>query len=195
MLPQAPFRRPEAKKAGEDIRAREMTSPTVDPVSRRPPTNPVAPAEISSAQTATLFAECSSSLGQTSVSCMQRTARCMPGAASYATSARNDSTNETMRTATLGFVTPPTGRRTRRISADEHDAIQARDARRRRVVQPTYCSEPSAILRSWRRMSSKFLQNEFSASRRRNARHYKMCLAWVVDKPGSGTLAKLAFHE
>ena len=89
----------------------------------------------------------------------------------------------TRRTATSSFrhtayreTNPPLKRRRiQRASSLLH-------ARRRRVAQSTYCSEPSAILRSWRRVSSNFLENESSASHRRNARHYKMCFDKVVDK-------------
>ena len=99
-------------------------------------------------------------------------------------------TNGTRRTATSSFrhtayreTNPPLERRrTQRASGLLH-------ARRRRVAQSTYCSEPSAILRSWRRVSSNFFENEFSASRRRIARHYKMCLALVVDKTRSAERA------
>jgi hypothetical protein len=183
MLPQAPLKRPEAKKSwgghpgtrNDFADGRSSQSSPPNESSGRPL------AEIPPVRAATLFL-LNAVFHLNTVprlwirqGCNEPQVAC-PAQRRCATSARNDSTNETMRTATPGFVTPPTGRRTRRISADEHDAIQARDARRRRVVQPTYCSEPSAILRSWRHMSSKFLQNESSAPRRRNARHYKMCL-------------------
>lgn len=108
---------------------------------------------------------------------------CLLHRSTDAESARNDSANGTLRTATRSYrhtayreTNPPLLRRNIRRAAGLHHA------RRRRVVQSTYCSEPSAILRSWRRVSSNFLENEFSASHRRNARHYKMCFGKVVDK-------------
>ncbi len=166
-----------------------MTSPTVDPVSRRPPTNCTAarlPTFLRQAAPSCL-AECNGTLRAAGIrfspASAQRPQFACPAGSPSAESARNAPANWTLRTATRSFrhtayreTNPlPQRLRTRRAPDQCH-------ARRRRVARSTYCSEPSAILRSWRRVSSNFLRNEFSAPGRRNARHYKMCPTQVVDK-------------
>lgn len=159
MLPQAPFRRPEAKKAGEDIRAREMTSPTVDPVSRRPPTNRRAAVAYSATHPPSvvlvelfLFERSSYLNAARSVVRSERRHNAPQVACPHPTSVMLRATGARMDIRTMrrrAFVTPPTGRRTDLDDADKHDALRGlRNARRRRVARSTSLSEPGVILRS-----------------------------------------------